>query len=379
MPQSTESLFQERLTRIENAIALKPVDRIPIIYNWSAFSAHWMGRTVHEFCTDPEVALSTNIGALQRVGDVDGYNLPPSGYQTMNLTGVWLSKVLLPGVDLPENSLWQVEEHANMEDGDYDFIIDKGWPAFREKMLDKVLPPDRSMWNANLQWRKEQAASVPVRLREAGYVALSFANCTIPFEPLCGARSLTRFVMDLYRMPDKVQAVMDVILPHLVEQALMLGAISECKRVWLGGWRSASAMLSPPLWNRFVFPYFLEMAERCVAAGITPVFHMDQDWGRDLHRFKEMPARKCIFHTDGMTDLRLAKKILGGHMALMGDVPPALFVTGTPGDVRDYIRDLIRDVGPDGFILSPGCDGPYNTKEENLLAFVEAGREFGQL
>ena len=33
----------------------------------------------------------------------------------------------------------------------------------------------------------------------------------------------------------------------------------EGRRVWVGGWRSASALVSPKLWDRFVFPYLHQM------------------------------------------------------------------------------------------------------------------------
>ena len=33
-------------------------------------------------------------------------------------------------------------------------------------------------------------------------------------------------------------------------------------------------------------------------------------------------------------------------------------------------RDLIRDVGPDGFLLSPGCDAPVNAKQLGAVAAI---------
>ena len=109
------------------------------------------------------------------------------------------------------------------------------------------------------------------------------------------------------------------------------------------------------------------------------MLHLDQDWTRDLERLREFPAKKCIVNPDGMTDIRKAKEILKDHMAIMGDVPSSLFSAGSPDDIRNYVRDLVRDVGPNGLLLCPGCDAPINTKPENMEAFVAAGREFGTL
>jgi uroporphyrinogen-III decarboxylase len=119
------------------------------------------------------------------------------------------------------------------------------------------------------------------------------------------------------------------------------------------------------------------MTHALAAAGVGSVLHFDQDWTRDLARLRELPAKKCILNLDGVTDIRKAKHELGDHMAIMGDVPAAMFAHGTPDDIYNYVRDLVRDVGPTGLLLCPGCDAPLNTKPENMEAFVRAGHEFG--
>ena len=76
--------------------------------------------------------------------------------------------------------------------------------------------------------------------------------------------------------------------------------------------------------------------------------------------------------TDGATDLFRAKKILGGHMCLMGDVPPAMLTLGTVDDVKAYCDRLLTEVGPDGFIMAMGCALPPNAKFENVKAMIDS-------
>jgi hypothetical protein len=45
-----------------------------------------------------------------------------------------MAKVRVPGVDLPENEMWQVVETELMMPADYDQILQKGWPAFSEEL-----------------------------------------------------------------------------------------------------------------------------------------------------------------------------------------------------------------------------------------------------
>ena len=89
-------------------------------------------------------------------------------------------------------------------------------------------------------------------------------------------------------------------------------------------------------------------------------------------RFKEFSQGKVVVALDGEIDIIRAKTILGDHFCIMGDVPPALLAFGTPQEVRDYCRKLIRELGPQGFILQSGCDIPANAKVENVQAMVRA-------
>ena len=53
-------------------------------------------------------------------------------------------------------------------------------------------------------------------------------------------------------------------------------------------------------------------------------------------------------------------------------VSTSLLSEGSPDEVYAYVRKLVRDVGPTGLILCPGCDAPLNSKPEDMQAFVAA-------
>ena len=282
---------------------------------------------------------------------------------------------MIPGIDLDKEALWQVMEKEIMSADDYDFIIENGYVAFMEKILPQVC--DMNLMAEHGAWLAEHFGGVAGKFREAGYAVVAPAITTVPFEPLCGVRSMNQFFFDLYRTPDKVEAAMEAMLPYCIGLGINVAKASGVPAVWVGGWRTASAMLAPKLWERFVWPYFKQIAEALIEEDITPVFHWDQDWTRDVHRLLELPAKKCILNPDGMTDIRKASEILKGHTAIMGDLPASILSAGTPDDVRNYIRDLVRDLGPEGLLLTPGCDGPLNSKPENFEALMAANREFG--
>jgi uroporphyrinogen-III decarboxylase len=369
--------FQENFARIKQAVNIEPVDRVPVVYMGVAFAPRYMGMSIAEFCADPNAALEVTLAAMDRLGGLDGANLPGGGRITPALTSLWLSRIAVPGQNLPADSLWQVMEAEVMTVDDYDTILNKGWNAFFMEYLPRVIDPNE--FQDFIQWSMVNGARRKQLYLEKGYVIVCDAPLStgIPFEYLCGGRSMTKFFFDLYRMPDKIQAVMDVIMEELLAEIRACPNIDGIGGTWVGGWRAASALVAPKLWDRFVWPYYLKIVDALVSVGIIPVLHWDQNWTRDLVRLQELPAKKCILNPDGMTDMRKFKELVGTHMAVMGDIPASILAAGTPDDVHKYVKEQIELFEGKGLILCPGCDAPLNAKPENMEAFVEAAHKYG--
>ncbi len=362
-----QELLEERKKRIADAIALRTPDRVPCVPLGDAFAARVVGVTIADFCTKPEVAYPTMIKAFTSLGEIDG--IQHASYNVSALSTIWLSKVKWPGRDLPVDELWQVEEQELMTPADYDAIIADGWGPWLGGFIERAnLGPEFELFG---QW----AGTLPDAFKAwdaVGIPVLSPVIFTIPYEYFCGGRSLRAFILDLHRNPDKVEAAMEATMPALIEQARAVMGALGVTGVWLGGWRSASEFLSPKLWERFVLPYYKQLVDVVLEAGVTPILHFDSNWTRDLSYFKDFPKGKCVLSLDGMTDIYKAKEILGGHMCLMGDVPPSMLTLGTPDQVHEYSSKLVRDIGPSGFILAQGCCIPPDAKPENVAAMIAA-------
>ncbi len=364
---SNEDLYNQRLERILKAVALEEPDRTPVVLEYSGFAAYATQTPMAAFLKCPQTNIDTMIKAFELVGDGDAINY--GAFWPYGLCYDFMAKVRVPGVDLPENEMWQVTETQLMDRDDYDRILDHGWLDFfkkmmRERILNDVppeyLPPQRQSVNVRAKW---QSIGIPV---------LSGGDITTPIELLCGARSLMEFAIDLIDIPEKVEAVMDTILPHLADAAIRRATKKEYPLVWVGGWRAAPCLLSPAMWQRFVWPYFRKLVTEVVDAGLIALLHLDSDWTRELEIFKELPRGKCIMALDGETDIFKAKEILGDHMCIMGDVPASKLFLDNPDDVHAYCTRLIKQLGPQGYILQSGCDIPANAKLENVQAMVAA-------
>ena len=373
--KTPNELYMERDNRIRKAINLEPVDRVPVVFEGMAFAPRYLGISIADFCADPEAPVYTALDTMDKIGGFDGINHAVAGKTTVLVAAAWLSHVNVPGRELPPDTLWQIQEKEVMTTEDYDFIINKGWGAFVESYLPRVV--DVAAFKEASDWVKTNAARCILQIRDHGYVPINASSTAPPFESFCGGRSMGKFLSDLYRIPDKVQAAMDVSIPEIMEGAVKGAQTAGVPAVWIGGWRTASSLVSPRIMERFVWPYVLKIVNALLAAGLIPVFHWDQNWTRDLIRLQALPPKKCILNPDGMTDLRQFKKLVGDRMAMMGDVPSTLFATGTPDDIDKYVRNLVNLFEGRGLILCPGCDAPINTKPENMEAFVAASYKYG--
>jgi uroporphyrinogen-III decarboxylase len=370
-----DELYLEKSIRIQKAVNLEAVDRVPVVFNGMAFAPRYLGMSMADFCVDPDAPVNTTLAAMDKLGGFDGLNAVIAGRTTVVVPSMWLSRVNVPGRELPSDSLWQMHESEVMTTDDYDFIINKGWPAFLDKYLPQVV--DVTEMKDAIGWLGKNLTRSISDVRKHGYVPISASVTAPPYESFCGGRSMEKFLTDLYRIPDKVQAAMDVALPVIIEQAVSGTRASGLPGIWIGGWRTASSMVSPKIMDRFIWPYILKIVDALVSAGLMPIFHWDQDWTRDLVRLQEVPAKKCILNPDGMTDVRQFKKLVGDRMALMGDVPSSLFAAGTPDDIDKYVRNLVDIFDSRGLILCPGCDAPINTRPENMQAFIAASYKYG--
>ena len=365
-----EALFQERMARIRKAVALERPDRVPVVLEYAGFAARVTGTPMPEFLLDLGRSVEVMIQAYRKVTEgleADGVNY--GRFSPFALSYLWLSKVKVPGLHLPQTASYQVVEQELMSREDYDRILQEGWPRFleafmRERVLEDVdprfLPGNQRPVDVVGKWA---ALGVPV---------LRSYTVAPPFEFLSGARSLECFFMDLLEIPQKVEQVMEAMMGHMAERPCRQSLKEGYPAIWVGGWRGAPSLLSPQMWERFVWRYFRKLVQHVIEAGLIPLLHLDGCWDRELARFRELPKAKLIMALDGHTDIFRAKELLGDHLCLMGDVPASMLAFDSPETVYSYCSRLVREVGPEGFILHSGCDIPENAKPENVRAMLAA-------
>ena len=366
--KSGKELYNERLERIRKAIALEPVDKIPVLGSGPAAYAAMSGVDLADYLEDMKLNCDVNL-KFHVNHDLDGaqaHIFSPDVFPRQ-----WFSKVCTPGRELPSrNELWQVHEMEIIKQEDYDDLLKMGYAAWQKKILDERF--------TDVEEREkpfyDYAPIAAQRYAEAGVPVIVGSIFESPFEVLCGGRSLECFLMDdIFEIPELLDDVFaEIHQTNMVNYEELLKSPAKPLGVWVGGWRGTPTMLNREMFEHYSWRYMKEIAELCIRYDVIPIFHLDADWTPGLDVFKEIEPKKAIMALDSKTDIYKAKEVVGDRMCIMGDVPAELFAFGDPQKVYDYAAKLIRDLGPTGYIMCSGCDIPFNAKKENVEAMYQA-------
>jgi len=165
--------------RIAAAIALEPVDRVPVIPKTEVFAMRYSGLPVSTEIKDGDRFRWALDNLYEGLGGYDAITMPG---QFMNELGFYPmgSASKLPGYQLPDDDLWQMDEREAMSVEDYDLIKEKGWAGYLPYVYPKlgypVAPEDVPARQQDLVDRRFkdmrfwEAKGVPVLLGP-GYIA----------------------------------------------------------------------------------------------------------------------------------------------------------------------------------------------------------------
>ena len=368
-----------RQERFEAVVALEKPDRVPVMPLMTAFAVRAQGMTQGEGWRDVDKGFKAMLDTFNDLGGFDKL-YKPNLYWPM-IGGRFCGapvRVLIPGRQLPEDALNQIDERELFSRDDYDKIAALGWNGFWDEHYQKM-SGGRSI--------EKMASNQDHLLNE--YIKETEIYHSQDIHPLFGAyvdstimafslsRTLTQFTMDLYEVPDKVKAAMDASCDDFIQNALDVVARTKIPLIFIVLERGSGFYYRLEIFEEFEWPYLQRYVDAFISEGITPWFHFDTDWSINLPYLKQLPKGKCVCDLDSTTDIFKAKAILDGHMCISGDVPASLLTLGTPDDVRGYCQRLIDKVGKGGgFFLTTGCECPVDAQFDNVKTMIDTAKSY---
>lgn len=398
----------DKFERLEAAIRLEPVERVPVsIMSSEPFAYVSQGKPAadayRDFQEDPYRVTRVMMDMWHDLG-LDFLHRCASGANQPRALEPCLPH-MRPGPELPHDVDQEVLELEVMFADEYDKLLEVGWDAFWLEHINRVSKwidegkvqgclasyervrkhPDYKKTGITMELIEKVEAE---RLQESVDYNELFTREGIPslvqdlmIEPVAAVyfmRTIPGFMDDLHYRYDKVKAVsQEILIPWFLELIAEQCSRPLTKRIHLGaGWFTVP-MVSKKAFEELQWSWLRQAGEAIIKAGRTPVFHLDSNWSETLHYFKDLPKGKFVVQLDGMTNIFEAKKLLRGHACLTGDVSAAMLCMSSPYEIESYCRELIDVVGKDsGFILYSGCLVPALAKIENVRAMVHTAKTY---
>lgn len=211
----------------------------------------------------------------------------------------------------------------------------------------------------------------------AGYPFCAGGATKAPFDVLSDSfRGTTPLMMDLYRRPEMVVEAVERLVTPMIETGVAGAVANGNPLVFIPLHKGADGFMSDDQFQKFYWPTLKAVMYGLAEAGCVPVCFVEGGYNQRLDYLSETSDIRSMYLFD-RTDMAEARKKLGGKVTIAGGFPISLILTGTPEQVKDETKKLLDDAAGDkGYILSIGC-AMDEAKHDTLLAFMEAGREYG--
>jgi uroporphyrinogen decarboxylase len=140
---------------------------------------------------------------------------------------------------------------------------------------------------------------------------------------------------------------------------------------------ATASLISPDDYRKFVLPYQQTAVDALKGRGCDLWIHICGKTDHLLHLLRELPIQG--FEVDAKVEMTRARELLGGRIALKGNLDTTFLLQRSPEEVTRACRRILEDGGFEtGVILSPGCGVPRMTPLENLRAMVRACEGLGR-
>ena len=413
-----EQLRKEREQRVKDAIALKEPDRVPVTLNPGAFAARAAGL--------PASTMFYDHGAARQAGrkilldfepDIGGVGMAASSGSVLDLLEV--KNYRWPGGPLADDAEYQFVEGEYMKPEEYDIFLNDPSDFILRYFLPRItgilepltkLPPIGALRESGftgflgflatpefqqLAGRVREAVVEQSRIaEESAQFAQHLERLGFPSQfgggsmgggvggaPLDAIADLLRgmrgIMIDMYRCPDKLIAASEKVLNERI------GNATPANPNWTGIpqrgggplHRGSDEFMSLKQFEKFYWPGLKRSTQAGIDLGYIVSHFYEGVWDQRLEYLLEFPKGKLIFHCE-RTNIFRAKEVLGNHCCIQGGVPPALLTAGSPQDVEEYCKKLIKVVGKGGgFIL--GCGSSIDcAKPANVKAMVDAAKKY---
>lgn len=406
--------YRQRVQRYIDVITLKQPDRVPVTLLTGDYVGHYAGVTQGEMFYDYGKAVQALIKFVQ---DFDLDYGPASNFlpgKVYDLLGYKLYR--LPGNQLLPTQSFQFVEGEYMRPDEYDALIANpegflmrtytprvtsslgGWqfmpgmlgttelPFVPFMMVNFGIPPMQAALKAmadaaqaTVEWLDASGQAGAYQVGQLGLPGTMGGFTKAPFDFLGDSLRGTRgIMMDLFRMPQKVLAAVERLVPLAIEMGVNAANGSGNPIALIPLHKGADGFMSNADFARFYWPTLKATLEGLIKEGVIPFMFVEGGYNQRLDIIADsgLPAGRTMWLFD-KTEMAEAKKKFGSWACIGGNVPASLFKAGTPEQMDAYVKEMMNvcAVGG-GYFISPGAVIDQ-AKAENVHTYLKSARRYG--
>jgi hypothetical protein len=408
--KTTEQLYEEREGRVRDAIELKVPDRVPL---WMVPDPVRYAGLKHsaEFYDPAAWHAAVQAATLEFEPDL---SLPGFGSSGLSWEALDVKNRLWPGGPLPADYEYQFVEGEYLKEDEYDHFLSDPSDFVVRYYLPRVygnlapltkLPNLSSMFNsfegslalfcspefkqlaktiakASQESKKYHQATGDAgeELAQLGFPAFSYPGGVggAPFDTVSSfLRGMKGSMIDMYRRPEKLLQLGDMILDQKIKTALPADPTKRGnpKRLGIPLWRGDTSFMSDQQFKKFYWPGLKKALMADINLGFVPMPFFEDHFGSRLECLLELPKGKVAALVDH-TDVVRAKEVLGNHCCVIGTAPASIRYASLQA-AADYFKNLIKQCARGGgFMIN--LSFPSVGSSADLKAMIDSIKEYAR-
>jgi hypothetical protein len=412
--ETIQEQYDARLKRVADAVQLKEPDRVPLVPVFQCFPIYYAKKwTIKDIMEDYHRGAEVFDIFYDHYKPDLGWD-PGSFYPAKYLEYSGLSWFRWPGNQIEDpNAMYQFIEGEYMKEDEYTeaihditkFMMNKWMPrsfsnlsglakidfrntmwfghmgafaAFSDPEVIKAFDVMAKTGQVLMDWfiymgeyqkRMKEKFGIPPL-----YAGFAFAPYDMIGDSMRGTREI---LMDMYDRPDELLALIDVVTKFAIKDCIAGSKGKAVPYVWFWLHKGVDTFMSDEYFKKFYWPSLRQYITEVAEAGLTPVVYVEGAYNTRLEYLKEVPPGKVIYSFE-YTDMAQAKKILGGHSCIMGNVPAVPLISGKKQEIIDYCKWLIDTCAPGGGYIMDTGTMVDNANPENIDAMFETTFTYGK-
>lgn len=404
--------FAKRIQLVEDAVALKEPERIPMCPMVGTAPYVLEGASYKDTFYDFPKASEALVKFYEEFQpDATTHTSFTSGKANELAQSSMIDWPGRPGTHVPDFSTHQVIENEYMDAEEYPELLKDFTGFMLRKYIPRAFPALKGLSNigfvpsivlntsplASLYSRQAQEAfSLLAKIGEEDAKAAEASNAVsnqlanLGFPPMLTGAGEAPFdiIGDYYRgtlatltdqleYPEELEEACDMLADiQIASWQYFKVAPLPVKRVFFPLHKGMDGFMSPEQYEKIYWKPLKKCMMALIDMGVTPFIYTEGKYNTRLEQLADVPKGKVIYHFETV-DIARAKKVLGGTAAISGNLPIYLLEHGTKEQVITETKKLIDICAPGGGYIFDTNGSIDNVKRENLEAMFETIYTYG--